>query len=50
MIGDKFSKIKLFNYPSVKNTIFNKYTGHSNEVTGLQFDRNGQYLISVGGE
>ena len=50
VIGDKYSKIKLFNYPSKENQIFNKYIGHSNEITGLRFDRNEKYLISIGGE
>ena len=50
VIGDKYSKIKLFNYPSKENQIFNKYIGHSNEITGLMFDRNEKYLISIGGE
>lgn len=50
VIGDKYSKIKLFNYPSKTNKIYNKYVGHSNEVTGLQFDRRNEHLISIGGQ
>ena len=51
-MGDKYSKIKLFNYPSKENNIFNKYVGHSNEVTGIEFDKikGNQHLISIGGE
>ena len=39
VIGDKYSKIKLFNYPSVKNPIFSRYVGHSNDVSGVMFNR-----------
>ena len=48
--GDRFSKIKLFNYPCPFNKIYNKYEGHSNAVTALLFSPNEQYMISVGGE
>lgn len=38
LIGDKYSKIKLFNYPCIKYPIFSKFEGHSNTVTAIQFD------------
>ena len=50
VVGDKFSKLKLFNYPTVTNQIYSKYEGHSNTVTAIQFDYEENYLISVGGE
>jgi microtubule-associated protein-like 6 len=50
VVGDRYSKIKLFNYPSQQNKIYNRYVGHSHEVTGLQFDRRNEHLISIGGD
>lgn len=51
ILGDKYSKIKLFNYPCKQNPIFNKYNGHSNKVNAIQFNniKNDEYLISIGG-
>ena len=48
--GDRFSKLKLFNYPCPFNKIYNKYEGHSNSVTALLFSPKEDYLISIGGE
>lgn len=50
LVGDKYSKIKMFNYPCRTNKIFNKYSGHSNEITAIQFTQDEQYVVSVGGE
>jgi WD40 repeat protein len=52
LVGDRYSKIKLFNYPSIDNVIYNKYEGHSNAVTAVQFspNKNYDYAISLGGE
>ena len=53
LIGDKYSKIKLFNYPCVNYPIFGKYEGHSNGVTAIQFDAGQlqkEYVISIGGQ
>jgi len=47
--GDRFSKIKLFNYPCPFNKIYNKYEGHSNSITALLFSPKEDYLISIGG-
>jgi len=51
LVGDKYSKIKLFNYPCIDYPIFNKYEGHSNSVNAIEFcsqDKT-QYVISIGG-
>jgi len=48
LIGDKYSKIKLFNYPCINYPIFNKFEGHSNAVTSIQFDSEEKYVISIG--
>jgi WD40 repeat protein len=48
--GDRYSKLKLFNYPTPYNKVFNKYEGHSNAVTTIMFNEKEDYLISVGGE
>lgn len=48
--GDRYSKLKLFNYPTPYNKVFNKYEGHSNAVTAIMFNEKEDYLISVGGE
>lgn len=36
--GDRYSKLKLFNYPTPYNKVFNKYEGHSNAVTAILFN------------
>lgn len=48
--GDRFSKLKLFNYPCPFNKIYNKYDGHSNSVTAIIFSPEEDYLITIGGE
>ena len=50
LVGDKYSKIKLFNYPSIDKVIYNKYEGHSNAVTAIQFAPKEKYAVSLGGE
>lgn len=46
--------VKLFKYPCpVDEAAYQKYTGHSEHITGVQFSRNTegqQYLITTGGE
>ncbi len=37
VVGDRFSRLKLYNYPCPFNKVFNKYQGHSNSVTMIQF-------------
>ena len=49
-MGDRFSRLKLFNYPCPFNKVFNKYGGHSNAVTMIQFSEKEDYVISIGGE
>lgn len=48
--GDRYSRLKLFNYPCPFNKVYNKYEGHSNSVTTLIFNKGEDYLISIGGE
>lgn len=50
LVGDKYSKIKLFNYPTISNKIYNKYEGHSNTVTAIHFNSSEDYVVSIGGE
>ncbi len=56
LFGDKYSNIKLFNYPCATYPIFSKYQGHSNAITAMEFnsikkeEKKGEYLISIGGE
>lgn len=48
--GDCFGKIKLFNYPCPNfNSSYNRFVGHSSNVTSVKFSFNGDYLYSVGG-
>ena len=52
--GDDFRMVKLFNYPCpVEEAAFQRYSGHSEHITGISFSKNAQgqkYLISTGGE
>ena len=52
--GDDFRMVKLFKYPCpVEEGAYQKYSGHSEHITGVGFSRNqaGQkYLITTGGE
>ncbi len=54
LFGDKYSNIKLFNYPCIIYPIFSKYQGHSNAITAMEFNSgkakgDNEYLISIGG-
>ena len=52
--GDDFRMVKLFKYPCpVEEAQYQKYSGHSEHVTNVQFSRHNKginYLISTGGE
>lgn len=37
--GDRFSRLKLFNYPCPFNKVYNKYEGHSNAITSILFNQ-----------
>ena len=50
IMGDKYSKLKLFNYPTKDNKIFNKYGGHSNDITAIRFNHQEDNVITIGGE
>ena len=52
--GDDFRTVKLFKFPCpVDEAAYQKYSGHSEHITNVQFSRNTsgqQYLITTGGE
>ncbi|MCQ2816775.1 MAG: hypothetical protein MJ252_05860 [archaeon] len=48
--SDDFSAIKLFRYPAPYGSAeFQKYTGHSDEVTNIRFTSDNKHVISTGG-
>jgi microtubule-associated protein-like 6 len=49
--ADDFGKVKLFKYPNpVEKSGHQAYMGHSSHVTNVRFLKQGNYLISTGGE
>lgn len=45
--GDKFGKIKLFNYPAVENNMSHvTYSGHEGPVSGIKFMKD--YVFTLG--
>jgi len=49
--ADEYGKVKLFKYPScMPKAACNTYLGHSSFVTNCRFHKDGNYLISTGGE
>ena len=48
--ADDFSKVKLFNYPCVKEGAeYNEGRGHSSHVAGVVFTKDGKTLLTAGG-
>lgn len=48
--ADDFGTVKLFNYPCLtKGASFVVGAGHSSHVTNVRFNKDGQYLVSCGG-
>jgi WD40 repeat protein/Ca2+-binding EF-hand superfamily protein len=47
--GDDFGKVNLFRYPVMPKAACQQFIGHSSHVTNIKFTRNGDYVISTGG-
>jgi WD40 repeat protein len=49
--GGETKTLKLFNYPANdEHAAYKAYKGHAGAIKQVQFTRDGQYLISIGGE
>ena len=49
--GDDFGRVKLFKFPSCQpKASCGKYQAHSSIVTNVRFTKDGNYLISTGGD
>lgn len=48
--GDDFGMVNLYRYPALKvGAIHQKYIGHSGHVTGVRFNWNRRFAVSIGG-
>jgi WD40 repeat protein len=50
IVGDNYSQLKLYNYPTFHQGVFNRYKGHSSYVSAVRFTEDEKYVVSVGGQ
>jgi microtubule-associated protein-like 6 len=50
VIGDDFSKVRLFRYPALKpDSLHQTYVGHAGHVTCVRFTASRRFVVSIGG-